>query len=502
MCSITGRGEICKSIFCNIPHKNKMKFPEVFHNQIKSFFIAIFIFIPGLSGCVSSKIQYNLPPSPHALTGLSYFYIQEFKGQNSLLMKNILIQELYKAPNFEYLEEYPKEEQLSKSAALSAEILVYSVRDDVEIRPETRISMIERDIVERSEHSNKHARKKVFDFVEVPYNERIIHRTLDLNIQFTVMQPKTADIIYKNTERISFQQSYVGEDSILLIPLAEDEMERLGRELARRLLEKLNPALPRKMLSLEQGSSPMLWGSIDMGHPRILSGNRYAVTKDYQKAIKIWSYVVFAPQVFSSSDLFIFNKTVFAKLKATHLPQSVLKPLIELNGQEFEAKDFDGILIKLLGIKTFQRYGPIIKAHTNASKTTENLNLASAHYNLGSVYRLQNQLNLAAFHFAQANAYNPKVKYAQAWTDVQHELGDYNPLDTLMDRTIETAEKLNPPSEALIQPQKKLDSDIELKETNSITDEPLTIEPVELPSLFNEVQVPAEKENELYLELD
>ena len=69
------------------------------------------------------------------------------------------------------------------------------------------------------------------------------------------------------------------------------------------------------------------------------------------------------------------------------------------------------------------------------------------------MYHLRNELELAEYHFAQANAYNPQEKYSQAWTDLQHLQGDYNPLDKLMDRTVESAGKLNPPEGALLQPK-------------------------------------------------
>ena len=76
-----------------------------------------------------------------------------------------------------------------------------------------------------------------------------------------------------------------------------------------------------------------------------------------------------------------------------------------------------------------------------------------SHYNLGVVYHLRTELELAAYHYAQAIAYNPHERYSQAWTDLQHLQGDYNPLDTLMDRSVESAGKRPPPEDALLQPK-------------------------------------------------
>ncbi|GIT73670.1 MAG: hypothetical protein Ct9H300mP28_34840 [Pseudomonadota bacterium] len=47
-------------------------------------------------------------------------------------------------------------------------------------------------------------------------------------------------------------------------------------------------------------------------------------------------------------------------------------------------------------------------------------------------------MELAAYHFAQANAYNPDEKYALAWNDIQHILGNYNPFDALNEKNVES----------------------------------------------------------------
>ena len=82
------------------------------------------------------------------------------------------------------------------------------------------------------------------------------------------------------------------------------------------------------------------------------------------------------------------------------------------------------------------------------------MNLAAAHYNIGSVYKLRNEMELAAYHFARANAYNPYEKYALAWNEIQHIIGDYNPFDDLNERNVESAAKIPPPDGALLQPSK------------------------------------------------
>ncbi|MBF0276967.1 MAG: tetratricopeptide repeat protein [SAR324 cluster bacterium] len=433
-----------------------------------------------LGGCLAKKIHYEIPPSHHALTNISKLHVEQFSGQNASFLKNILIQEIYKIPNFDYEEEYPEGDE--HAAFISGEVSVYSVRDEKEDRRKTRVSLVQRDVVQRPSRESNRIRQRIFDFAEVPFKERAVHRTMDLDIQFTVTSAKTGRVLYTNKEKNSFQQSYIGEENILLMPLPQDEMERLGRQLIQRFLEKLNPSLSRKTLELETGTSPLplTWGMADVGHPRILHGNRYAVAQEYEKALKIWNYVVFSPRGFKMKEQFVFTDDVFAQLKSAKFPQRVIQPLLELRNQTLTLQELDAILPKLVGPAHFRQYSLIVKSHARNTKNKDSLNLASAHYNLGAVYRLQNKLELAAYHFAQANAFAPGEKYAQAWTDVQHELGDFNPLDTMMDRTIEAASKMLPPPDSMIKIEKIL---IDFEKGDVAKEGYPKLEPVELEIL-------------------
>ena len=83
------------------------------------------------------------------------------------------------------------------------------------------------------------------------------------------------------------------------------------------------------------------------------------------------------------------------------------------------------------------------------------MNIGAAHYIIGSVYQLRNEMELAAYHYAQANAYNPDEKYAIACNDIQHIIGNYNPFDALNERNVKSAAKLPPPDGALMHPSNK-----------------------------------------------
>lgn len=440
-----------------------------------------------LSSCLSNTVRYEIPPSPHALTGISYLYVDEVRGQGNWLLKEILIQEINRVPNFEPLFQFPAK-RLRESAVISAEVLVYSVRDENDSKPDVKIKLVQREVIERPQHTNARVRTQVTEFVEIPFQQATIHRTIDLQVRFTVIFPPNNEVLYKNIEKISFQQSYVGEESIQLMPRAEHEIERLGRLLVTRFVERLNPSKSQKRLELEKGSAPvpMTLQSLDVGHPRILSGNRYATAQRYDQAIRTWSYVVFSPQAYPKYEKFRFNDTVFTRLKAAKLPEELIRKLFELKGQEFNEDNLERILVKMLSPEHYRYYSRMIKMHARTTRENDRVNVAAAHYNLGAIYHIQNNLLLAAFHFAQANAFNPRLKYAQAWTDVQLELGDFNPLDTLMERTIQAASKQEPPSEARVRPS-ETPFEIPEQSQEQKPDSEFELKPVELPLLQEDI---------------
>ena len=163
--------------------------------------------------------------------------------------------------------------------------------------------------------------------------------------------------------------------------------------------------------------------------------------------------------------------------------------MLRLYGQSYNPKEIDMALLRLIKRQDFQKYADIIKSHARSSENHDRLNLAASHFNLGVVFQMQSSLELAAYHFAQANAYQPNEKYAQAWTDVQHQIGNYNPLDTLMERTIEAAGLRPPPESAMLQPgsKKLVSKKVETQQTPQQV-ETLNLRPVELSPLTPNLQ--------------
>ena len=432
-----------------------MRFPNsVFRINILRLFLLPLILSLLLfqSGCSVTEIQHKIPPSPKALSGINELYIKNFKGEQSVLFGTILIHEINQLPEIKYLAVFPDNEK-KEAALISAEVLRYSVKDEEEVQQQTHISLVEKEVLKENP-TGLNVISRTFEFVEKPYTERSIHRTLDLGIAFKITNIAGDKTLYINEENASLKQSYVGEESIMLIPETIDEMVRLAQLLIQKFLYRINPEPTERIVVLEKGSQPVPWtmGFLDFGHPQIMRSNHYATGGRYDLALKGWNYVLFEPRTYPESESFIFTDNVYTRLKKANLPDSTLRPLLEIHGKTFSSEEIDVVLMGLISNQDFERYSQIIKAHSRSTQQIDRLNLAAAHFNIGAVYHLRNELELAAYHFAQANAYNPDEKYALAWNDIQHILGKYNPFDALNERNVESAGKLPPPDGALLQP--------------------------------------------------
>ena len=137
------------------------------------------------SGCSVTRIYHEVPPSQKALSGINSLHVVHFQGERSELFSKILIHEINQLSRLKYLAVYPDIAE-KKAAVLSAEVRRYSVLDKEEMRHRTHISLVEhREIQENSAVSDifhhlisfflvKNERPGSFEFVEKPYNERII----------------------------------------------------------------------------------------------------------------------------------------------------------------------------------------------------------------------------------------------------------------------------------------------------------------------------------------
>tara|TARA_Y100001970_G_C14250697_1_gene871603 strand:+ start:313 stop:1545 length:1233 start_codon:yes stop_codon:yes gene_type:complete len=404
-----------------------------------------------LLGCSVTKIYQESPPSTDALSGINYIYIYQFSGEKSILFEKILNHEIQKHSYFKNLQILPDYSR-NDSAILTVEVTRYYAKDIEEILKQKEVKLVEKEISNK-DYSMSNKLIKEFDFVEKVFDERVIHRTLDLEFSFKLTNVEKNKILYFKKENASLKLSYFGGESILLIPDSNDEMARLSQLLIQKFLNKINPKPKEIVIELEKGTNPLPWtfGLVDFGHPRIIRSNYYATGKKYKLALKGWNYVLFEPKNFPKSELFFFNNNVFLRLKKANIPHSILQKLFSIRGKSFNLNEINIILLGLISSNEFETYSKIIKYHARFDQKKDRINLASAHYNLGSIYQIQNEFELAAYHFAKANAYNPQEKYSQSWIEIQHLMGKYNPRDDSV-RSIESFLK-PPPGSTLFKPK-------------------------------------------------
>jgi len=435
-----------------------MGFPKSLF-KINSSFIYFSLIILTISfliiGCSVTKINQIIPPSPEALVDINSIYIFQFHGENSVLFEKILSHEIKQHKVFENLQILPDINK-KNSALLSVEVTRYIEKDIKETKEEKKILLVEK-TPQKKDPSVSNTLKREFDFIEETYDENIIHRTLDLEFSFKITNVAGDKTLYLNSENASLKLSYIGKESILLMPDSIDEMARLSQLIIQNFLNRINPKSKELIVELEKGTNPLPWtlSLIDFGHPGILRSNHYATGNRFNLALKGWNYVLFEPKPFPKSELFFFTDDVYLRLKKVGLPHSILQTLLSIHGKSFDKDDINTILLGLISNLEFGKYSKIIKYHSRFGQNIDRINLSSAHYNLGSVYKILNELDLAAYHFAQANAYNPSEKYSQSWIDVQHLKGYYNPQEDLYDRSIESFVETSPPENALLHPKAK-----------------------------------------------
>ena len=99
-----------------------------------------------------------------------------------------------------------------------------------------------------------------------------------------------------------------------------------------------------------------------------------------------------------------------------------------------------------------------------------------------------NELDVASYHFAQANAHLPKDKYAQKWADTQILMGVYNPVESLAGLTISKAGDGEAPEESMVRNQVKPIINFDGLDLIPSEDDMPALKPVELPPLTNKLK--------------
>ena len=462
--------------------------PSSLVSKIYLSFIVLGSFLILLGGCSSSKIYHHRIPSEDALENISRFHIDRFEGEQSGFFREILIYEFNRLSYVDYLEEYPEGSD-DLTAIVDAEVTVLSSREEEVMKQDMNYELVEHELVQE-QSSGKTEARKAFEFRETPKESRWFQRTLDLEINFVFKSLATNEVLREMKEQVSFQQIYSELEESLLIPEPDQEMNRLARMMMRRMLIKISPVAQQEILELETGSAPLEWtmGTVDFGHPGILKGVRYATKEEYEQSKKAFYYVLFEPKRLDRKERFIFDDAAYIRLKRAKLPDSLMAQLLKLHGRSFKPEELKIVMGRLINAEENATYLGMIKSQTRENRRSDAVNLAAAHYNLGIVHQLMGELEVASYHFAQANAHQPKDKYAQKWADTQIMMGVYNPVDSLTGLTITKAGTRHAPEQSMVRNQVEPAINMEGLDLIPTETEMPELKPVELPPLTNELQ--------------
>ena len=441
-----------------------------------------------LGGCSSSKIYHHRMPSEQSLENISRFHIDRFEGEQSGFFREILIYEFGKLPYVDYLEEYPMGSD-GLTAIVDAEVLVLSIREEELLKKDNNYELLQHKLVQEQSSGQREARK-AFEFREIPRERRSFQRTLDLEIKFSFKSLETNEVLKEIKEQVSFQQIYSEMEDELLIPDQNQEMNRLARLLLKRMLMKISPVAQQEILELESGSAPLEWTlkTVDFGHTGIQKGVRYATNGEYEQSKKAFYYVLYEPKSLEKKERFTFDDGAYIRLKRAKLPDSLMMQLLKLHGRSFKPEELQIIMGRLMNPEESLLYLGMIKSQTRENRRSDAINVAAAHYNLGIIHQLLNELEMASYHFAQANAHLPKDKYAQKWADAQIAMGVYNPVESLTGLTISKAGDGKAPEQSMVRTQVKPIINFDgLDLIPSEVDRP-ALKPVELPPLTNKLK--------------
>ena len=107
----------------------------------------------------------------------SAFSLERFTGRQANLFRDIFIQEIYRIPNFDYLDDV-SETQREYTALVTAEGEIFSIRDEEETRGNSRINLRPRNVMIQEPGQEIAIPRQAFEFEEIPFSERAMHRTL------------------------------------------------------------------------------------------------------------------------------------------------------------------------------------------------------------------------------------------------------------------------------------------------------------------------------------
>jgi tetratricopeptide (TPR) repeat protein len=260
-------------------------------------------------------------------------------------------------------------------------------------------------------------RLETFEVQDLPGKE-VFLRVIHLGVELRVRRGGGTDEPQAIRRELSYQKVYVPSETI---PVMSFDLRSAVTEIAEQLAEAMYPTAVSGDLPLATGSDPA--AGLELGHPLLLRGNGYAADHRYDRARKLWRYLLFDPSFPEEREpgapkLFRISPRTLKLLREGDMEEDVVKELEPLTRLEpEELVDFRELLRGALGGFVPEESELLTVADHRRDRV--HLNLAAAHRNLALLDWLDGRYDRAVYHLARAYANYPEQEYLAKWLRIQ-----------------------------------------------------------------------------------
>lgn len=241
-------------------------------------------------------------------------------------------------------------------------------------------------------------------------------RTIDLGAELSVYLLAGEEPLARVRRRISYQKAY---PSAAGVSAPGFDLESAFRELAQLLVEGLAPQEQEVEVGLQDARDPA--SGADLTLPALRKGNRYAMDGQIGLAIQMWQRVLFDPTPEEGEErTYRITTHALNQMRRAGVEEDLLERLQPLMGQSpLTLVPFRKAL--RAGLDGIQEREGLILTMADLNAASLHSNVAAAHANLGSYYRVRKHYDLASFHLARAYAHNPDPAMLERWAGLQKE---------------------------------------------------------------------------------
>jgi hypothetical protein len=215
----------------------------------------------------------------------------------------------------------------------------------------------------------------------------------------------------------TYQRIYPGGSQVPALPF---DLRNAMTELSQVIAQKLSPLAedaPFEPFSAVEADT----GADEEEHPLLAEANALARKDRLERAQRLWLLVLYDPSQPGDEALYRLSERSLRVLAAGGMPEGVLSLLRErmLGRAPVPLLDFRSAMRDVIGPDT-PHEGAILTAAVYAEDRMRRT-AAASHANLAAWYERERRLDLAAYHWAMANANDTRPVFVERWAALQRE---------------------------------------------------------------------------------